>query len=188
MRWILPVAALLLVSAAGCGRTPSSEQALRKQAVAADPAFAKVLDRRDDVADRLRVISHELTLKQNQIEGRVAQLQKELNEAKTQATRKIRETRESLQPDEARLRLALSLSADDDNAKQHQRDSVSRSVSRLRKALKDHKAGWSDGERGRMDGELADLLAELKRLDQEMRVLKEHRKLLKIKLDLLRVQ
>ena len=158
---------------------------MRRQVLAADPGFGKPLEKRDQLADRINVLRQELALKQAQVDGKITQLRKELRETKTQALQKIEETRQGLSPERERVELALAMAQEEQRVKQQQRQSLGRSISRLRKTLQETPSSWSATERQRLDRELIDLMAELKRVDQELTVLREHVRLLEVKHDLL---
>ena len=93
----------------------------------------------------------------------------------------------SIDPDRKRVELAYAMAAEELRAKRNQRASIGRSISRLRKALKQQQAPWTTEERSHHETELEDLLRETKRLDQEIAALNEHLRLLKIKQVLLRL-
>lgn len=173
---------VLVVSASGCG-PPADPEELRKEALQADPAFATVLERRDEQANRVDLLRREFDLKRTQAEGRIAQLRKDVKDARQQVEQKIQNSLAVLKPDLDRLRLALSLANDERQAKRAQRASLSRSISRLKHAVKAGEAA----DQTSIERELHDLLQESQRLDREVRALNEHIRLLKIKLLLLRV-
>jgi len=178
--------ALLCFCVASCG-PPANPQALREEVVKIDSRFAEVLEKRDELANRIKVLERELALKKSQVGHQIAQLRKELNEATQQFNQKIQKTKTLLAPDVERIELALSMAADELKGRRHMRASLGCSISRLRKALKSEQAQWAQSERARMDQELAELLQETQRLDQEIAVLNEHIRLLKIKRLLLRL-
>ena len=175
-----------MISVLGCGKSLSTD-AMRRQVLAADPGFGKPLEKRDQLADRINVLRQELALKQAQVDGKIAQLRKELRETKTQALQKIEETRQGLSPERERVELALAMAREEQRVKQQQRQSMGRSISRLRRSLQETRSSWSANERQRIDRELIDLMAELKRVDQELTVLREHVRLLGMKHHLLRL-
>ena len=175
-----------MISVVGCGKRLSTD-AMRRQVLTADPGFSKPLEKRDQVADRVNVLRQELALKQAQVDGKITQLRKELRETKTQALQKIEETRQGLSPERERVELALAMAQEEQRVKQQQRQSLGRSISRLRKSLQESRSSWSAKERQRIDRELTDLVAELKRVDQELSVLQQHVRLLGMKRELLRL-
>ena len=106
-----------------------------------------------------------------------------MKEARQHVEQKIQKSRAALQPDIDRLRLALSMANDERQAKRAQRASLTRSIGRLKNALKTGETA----DRTSIDRELYDFLQESQRLDREVHTLNEHIRLLKIKLLLLRL-
>ena len=172
----------LVVSASGCG-PPANPEELRKEALQADPVFAEALERRDEQANRVDLLKREFDLKRTQAEGRIAHLRKDVKDARQQLERKIQNSLAVLKPDIDRLRLGLSMANDERQAKRAQRASLSRSISRLKNALKAGEAA----DRTSIERERHDLLQESQRLDREVHALNEHIRLLTIKLLLLRL-
>ena len=129
----------------------------------------------------------EFAVKKGQLEGQIAKLRDELTQARRQADQKIRQSNGQLGSDRQHLALALSMAQEEFKAKQHQRDSLGRSISRLRKALKEPGSSWTSADRAKMDRELAQLSEETTRLDQELQGLRSHLWLLKHKQALLRL-
>ncbi|MEK7214504.1 MAG: hypothetical protein AAB289_02780 [Chloroflexota bacterium] len=153
----------------------------------ADPKFSDALEKRDQLADRIRLVKQEFSVKKSQVHGQIAKFRQELSQAQRQAQQKLRQMNSQLDADRQRLAFALSMAHEEFKVKQQQRDSVGRSISRLRKALKEAQPPWTDSDRAKMDRELADLLQEPRRLDQELDGLRSHLKLLKHKQTLLRL-
>jgi hypothetical protein len=85
------------------------------------------------------------------------------------------------------VELARSLASEERRAKRTHRASLGRSLSRLRKALKQPNAQWAEAERVRLAKEQDDLMHEIQRLDQELAALNEHIRILEIKNLLLRL-
>ncbi len=188
VRRVTLIIVLLLgaAAAAGCG-PPANPQALREEALKADPSFAQVLEKRDEMASRIMQLERELDLKRNQVERQIAQLRKDLTDAQAQVNQKVQKTKALLTPDLERLNLALSTADEERRAKQSQRASLGRSISRIRKSLKEDSGQWTKTERARMERELDELLRETKRIDQELAILNQHVHRLKIKRLLLRL-
>ena len=183
-RWI--IACVLGAGLSGCG-PPSNPQHLRQEALKTDPGFADVLQKRDEAANRIALQERELAVKRSRVESQIAQLRQELKEATTQATQKSRQIQAMLEPDRQRVELAYSMASEELRAKRQQRASLGRSISQLRKTLKDPKSAWTDSERGKMDRDMADLTDDAQRLDQEISAINQHIRLLKIKRLLLRI-
>ena len=177
---------ILCFCTSGCGPPPNQEQ-LRSEVLKADPGFADVLKKRDELAGRIGLLERELALKKNQMDRQIEQLHKEFATARQQVAQKTQQTKALLMSDQQRVELALSMAAEELKAKRGQRASLGRSISRLRKALHQEGMQWTDVERTRMDTELAELLNETKRLDQELSSLHTHLHLLTIKRSLLRL-
>ena len=180
-------ACCLLVAAfcTGCGEGQS--QAFRQEALRADPQFAEVLEKRDQLAGRITLLQRELAVKKSQVEGQIAQLRQELTHAHRQADQKIQQLKAQLSADQERVALAFSMAGEELKAKQSQRASLGRSISQLRKALQGPHQQWTQVDRARMDRDLAELLREATRLDGELTGLRAHVRLLKIKRSLLRL-
>lgn len=187
MKSRLALAALVAASAAiGACDNPNTAR-LRESVLKADPKFSEALEKRDQLADRIRLVKHEFSVKKSQVHGQIAKLRQELSQAQRQVQQKLGQMNGQLDADRQRLALALSMAREEFKVKQQQRDSLGRSISRLRKALKETEPPWSESDRSKMDRELADLLQEAKRLDQELSGLRAHVKLLKHKQTLLRL-
>lgn len=187
MRSRLALAALVAASAAiGACDNPNSDR-LREDVLKADPKFADTLEKRDQLADRIQLIKQEFAVKKSQIQGQIAKLRQELSQAQRQVQQKLQQMSSQLDADRARLAMALSMAREEFKVKQQQRDSLGRSISRLRKALKDSPSTWTESDRAKMDRELADLLQEARRLDQELAGLRAHLQLLTRKHTLLRL-
>lgn len=175
-----------LCALAGCS-PPGQSEKLRKEVLSTDPAFAKVLDRRDELADKVTLLQRELALKNSTVERQIAQLRTELREAKREVAQKVRQTTVQLKPEQERIGLAIGRATEELKAKRAHRDSLARSISRIRKALGDKGATWTATDRSRMSQELDDLVRETQRLDQELAALARHLRLLKAKRLLLRL-
>ena len=185
--WLCAVCcALSAGTGIGCG-PPANQEQLRTEALKVDPSFSDVLQKRDEVANRILVLDRELTLKRSKVESQISQLRKELSDAEAQVHQKTEQFKTHLDPDRKRVELAYAMAAEELRAKRNQRASIGRSISRLRKALKQQQAPWTAEERDHHETELEDLLRETKRLDQEIAALNEHLRLLKIKQVLLRL-
>lgn len=172
----------------GCGPPPNLER-LRQEVLSGDPEFSSSLEKHDELANKIGLLERNLALKRSQVEKQIAQLRKELDDATAKARQEIQRTKILIQPDAQRVELAFSMAVEERKAKQGQRASISRSVSQLRKSLKEgpNAPQWTAPERARMTGELNELLAETRRLDQELAALNEHLRLLKIKRLLLKL-
>lgn len=182
----LLVAVLVPFLIEGCDQFQNQEK-LRQEVLSADPQFAQVLQKRDQLADRMTLSKQEFAVKKGQLDGQIAKLRDELTQARRQVDQKIRQLNSQLDLDRQRLALALSMAQEEFKVKQHQRDSLGRSISRLRKALKGPGSTWTNADRAKMDRELAQLLEETTRLDQELQGLRSHLRLLKHKQALLRL-
>ena len=87
------IAATLAASAVGCDWMPGRQEQLRKDVLAADPSFAQVLEKRDELANLVALMKQELELKRTQIERQITQLRQELSGATAQVNEKIRSTK-----------------------------------------------------------------------------------------------
>ena len=177
---------LAAASAAGCGPPLHPEQ-LRQQVLEADPDFTRVLERRDEQANRIKLLEREFQLKRREAERQIVHLRDQLRQTRTQVDGKIAESRQLLQPDIDRIEHALAMAAEERKSLQAQRASVGRRISQLRKALKQTPTDWDQAERTRLATQLDELLQEVKRLDQERAAIAQHLRLLKVKRLLLRV-
>ena len=165
----------------GCG-PPANSHTLREDVLKVDPSFSEALEKRDEQANRIALLEREFDLKRTQAEQRIVQLRKEVRDARAQVEQKVRKAKALLKPGIDRLQLALSMANDERHAKQVHRASLGRSISRLKKALKE----GEEGNRAAVGRDLNDLLQEAQRLDREIQALNEHIRLLKIKHLLLR--
>ena len=178
---------LAVLSVCGGCWAPANPERLREEALKADPGFAEVLEKRDDLANRIMLIDRELELKRSQVEQKITQLRKDLEDVRQQATQKTGKIKTLLKPDRERLDHALSMAMEERRAKRNQRASIGRSISQLRKSLKQTNPPWTDAERTKMERDLDAHLQETQRLDQEIAVLNGHLRLLKVKRILLQL-
>ena len=170
----------------GCAPPVKREQ-LIQEVLKADPAFAQVLDKHREIQNRIETYERELALKRSTVEHTIAQLRKDLAAAVSNVRQKTAEAKKRMEPDRARLDLALSMAGEELQAKRVQRASLARSIAHIQKSLKDPQSGWSEQERARQEAQIREMLADAHRLDQEMVSMKEHLRLLKIKLLLIKL-
>lgn len=176
---------VFLALAAGC--SPINRERLEEEIRTTDPAFVTVLEKHQELASRIETYQHELALKRSTVERTITQLRKEVAAATASINAKIAETQKRMEPDRARLRLALAMASEELRAKRLQRASLGRSISQLKKASKSAGAAWTDAERARQQAKIQDMLADLARIDQEFAALKEHVRRIKIKLVLIQL-
>jgi chromosome segregation ATPase len=176
------------VSAAGCDRLkkPEDPQALRSRVLAADPKFSGVVKQRDELANRIQVLHRELQLTRTQIEDQITALRAELQAETKQTDQQVQELKNQLQPEVERVELTLAMAREELKGKRRQRGALGRSISRLRKSIKQATAVPPD-ERTKLDQELGSHLEETTRLDKELAALAEHIKLLDAKRRLLKL-
>ena len=178
---------VVLASAGGCGWKPADRHTIRMEVLKADPTFSGALETHDNVANRIDVLERELALKRTQVERHVAQLRNELRTATTKVERDSAGLRTLLNPVIESVELVFAMGVEELKTKRSQRASLGRSISRLRKTMKDARGQWSTSQRERMEHELAELQRETQRVDQELAALNEHLRLLKKKRLLLRL-
>ena len=169
-----------LLGIAGCG-PPTNPQVLRQEILAADPEFKSSLMKRDEVADRITVLRRELELKRQETENQIAKVRQDLKTMTDRVNQKIDREKKLLDPDFNHLELASGMASEELRAKRQQRASLGRSISQLRKALKQGGPQWSAKERAQRDRELSELIEEATRIDQELAALGAHIRLLKMK-------
>ena len=183
--WCVVCSASLL-DLAGCS-PPTNPKVLRQEILAADPAFKSSLMKRDEVAERISVFKRELELKRQESEEHIAKIRQDLKAATDRVNQKIGKEKSLLDPELKNLELASGMASEELRAKRQQRASLGRSISQLRKALKQSGPQWSAKERARRDRELSELMEEAMRIDQELAALGAHIRLLKMKRMVLRV-
>ncbi len=169
-----------LLGLTSCG-PPRNLDAIRSEVLKADPDFTSVMEKRDELANRITLTERNLALKKSQIEHQIAQLKQEIEDVSAKAKKDIEKTKALLSPDAERVHLALSMATQERKAKQGQRVVLGRSISRIEKAMKQGGTEWAEADRTRMQKELRDLRDEIKRLDVEIAGLNEHLRLLKNK-------
>ena len=177
---------MIALGSAGCS-PPTNPKVLRDEILAADPDFKSSLMKRDEVADRIGVFKRELELKRQEAEAHIAKLRQDLKVATDRVNQKIEREKGLLDPEIKNLELASGMASEELRAKRQQRASLGRSISQLRKALKQSGPQWSAKEHAQHDRELSDLIAEAQRVDQELSALSAHIRLLKMKQTALRV-
>ncbi len=177
----------MLVLLAGCA--PASREELEREVLKADPDFTATLEEHRDLANKIETYEQELALKRTTVERTVTQMRKDLAAATMGVKGRIEETKSRMRPEQDRLKLQLSLAADQLKAKQVERAKLGRAIAKLRKSSSDAGAAGTQDSQQRMthEQEISDLLSEAARLDQEIGALKEHVRLLKMKLILLRL-
>lgn len=180
---VLLLAPVLALSFKGCqGFAPANRGALEQDVLKADPSFGSVLEKHRELSSRIQTYERELELKRSDVDAQIGQLRKSLAAAAKSANTKISQTKSLMDPDRERLRLALTMAGEQLRGTQLQRSSISRSVSQLRKALKQENTALSAKERAGQAAQLDELLRDAKRLDVEILALREHVRLLKLKL------
>ena len=175
-----------LLCAGGCG-PPANPEQLREEILKADPSFSDVLQKRDEQANRIKLLEREYDLKRTQADEQIEKLRKELKDARVQVDQKIQRGKALLKPDIDRVELAIVMATEERQAKRNQRASLGRSINQRRKALKQEHPPFSEADRGRMEREARELVEETQRIDHEIAALNEHLRLLKIKRILLRL-
>ena len=181
----LTVSLLLLTWLAGCA-PPAKRETLVQEVLKADPDFGQVLDKHRELQNRIETYQRELALKRSTIERSIAQLRKDLTATVSNVMQKTAETKKRMDPDRARLELALSVASEELQAKRLQRATLGRSLATRRKALNRPDSAWTAQERARQEAQIDEMLRDAKRLDQELAALKAHVRLLKIKLLLIK--
>ena len=169
---------LLLGSLAGCG--PADRDALAKEVLQVDPGFQSVLERHRELVTRIQTLERELALKRTTIQQSIAKLRQELLAAAANVNSKTAELKKRMEPDRERLRLALAMAAEELRAKRAQRASLGRSISQLKKAVKDTTV-LTPQERAAHHAQLEEMVRDAARFDQELAALQQHVRLLKIK-------
>ena len=173
-------AALLLfvASMAGCA-PPVNREKLSKEVVSKDPDFGAVLEKRQELSNRIQTYQRELEVRRSTAEKSITQLRKDLADTAASVRIKIDEVKKRIEPDRKRIELALAMAGEELKAKRAQRASLGNQISQLKKSVQTGAAG--------QDARLNDMLHDAGRLDQEMASLKEHVRLLKIKLLLIKL-
>ncbi len=181
------LALLFLLTLASCG-PPARREALVQEVLKADPEFTHVLDKHQETRNRIETFMRELALKRSTIDHSIQQLRKELATAVLNAHQKTEEAKKRMEPDRARLTLALSMASEELRTKQLQRSSLGRQIAQLRKSLKgDGGATLTSQELSRREAQIEELLKDTQRIDQETASLREHVRLLKLKLLLIKL-
>lgn len=183
------LAFLLGISFAGMppGCSPTNRDQLARDVLRADPAFVQILQKHRELTNRIETYQRELALKRATIDRTTAQLRKDLATATEAARRKTGETRKLMRPDRDRLKLALSMAAQELRAKQAQRASLGRSMAKLRKAIRNTEGTWTAPERAKHEQQLQEMLGDATRLDQEITGMKSHIRLLQMELLLIKL-
>ena len=181
----LPMLAFSLKSCQGFA--PANRGQLEQDVLKSDASFASVLEKHRGLTSRMQTYERELELKRSDVEAQIEQLRKGLTAAAKSANIKITQTKSLMEPDRERLRLALTMAGEQLRGTQLQRASLGRSISQLRKALKQENSALSSQERASQAAQLDELLRDTKRLDVEIASLKEHLRLLKVKLLLIKL-
>lgn len=180
-------AALALACLWAVGCAPANREELIREALQADPAFAPVLDKHREIANRIDTYEQEFALKRKTAEETIALMRKDLAVAAATVRSKAIGAKKRLQPEREQLGLGLSLASEALRAQQAQRASLGRSITQLRKSLSREDAVLSPEERSRQAKQAEEMRRDAARLDHEIAALKEHARLLKLKLLLIRL-
>lgn len=175
----------ILVGIMGCGQ--ANRQALEKKVLEADPSFRAVLDKHEELTNRLETHQRELALKRDSIQQTIKRLRRDLTIASKRVRQKKAETRQLMNPDRARLRLSLTMAGEELRMVRQRAASLRRSTNSLRKSLKKDHEAWTDVERLAQQANLTQMEQDLERVTQEAKGLEEHVRLLKIKLLLTKI-
>lgn len=176
---------LLMALASGlivAGCAPVNRDELAKEALAADPSFASVLEKRQELANRIETYERELALKRGTVEQAIKQMRQDLAASAKAVRAKSAETKARMDPDRRRLIEALAAAGGELKATQARRTAIGRAISQVRKSLKSSSEAWTDEERARQDAHVEEMLRDAARIDHEMAAIKAHARLLKIKL------
>ena len=177
------ISGLLIALVVGCA--PTNRDELIKEALAKDPSFKAVLDKRKALDNRIETYEQELELKRTTVDRTIKQLRRDLTESVATVHKKIQHAKSQMEPDRERMNLALSKAGEELKVKRAHRASIGRQMSQLRKSLKAE--GMTDADRTRQQQQLDELSADATRVDTELKELQEHVRLLKIKLLLLKL-
>ena len=177
------ISGLLIALVVGCA--PTNRDELIKEALAKDPSFKAVLDKRKALDNRIETYEQELELKRTTVDRTIKQLRRDLTESVATVHKKIQHAKSQMEPDRGRMNLALSKAGEELKVKRAHRASIGRQMSQLRKSLKAE--GMTDADRTRQQQQLDELSADAARVDTELKALQEHVRLLKIKLLLLKL-
>ena len=182
MRYVI---LLTLFALPGCA--PADRSTLVSDVLKKDPGFSSALQQRDECESRLQTAYRELALKRQTVKLTIEKLHQDLAESQQAVKQKKVQLENLLAPDRQRLELAISMAAEELRTKREQRAGIGRSMTKIRKALKDPNTNWSAQERARQETQLQEMLQDAKRLDREMAAITEHLRLLKTKLFLLQL-
>ena len=171
----------------GCQRKAEDLQAVKSRVLAADEKFSAPLAKHDELANQLQVLDRELQLKRTQIEDQIAKLRGELLEATKQSKQQAEQLKAQLNPEVERVELALAMAKEEQKSKRRQRGALGRSVSKLRKSIKQAQDSQAGEDPTKLSQELTNHLEEMTRLDKELASLGQHIELLEDKRQLLKL-
>ena len=172
----------LLIGVGGCA-PPANREALTKEALKADPAFAQLLDKHREMVNRIDTYQRELALKRSTVERNIAQLRKDLVAAVASVRAKTADVKKKMEPDQQRLEGELTQAVGELREKQRQRAILGRQIAQQRKTLQASTAS----DQTRQETQLKEMLGDAKRLDHELTTITAHIRLLKIKLLLIKL-
>lgn len=180
----LNVPFILFLGVVGCGPTDRSQ--LAEEVLKMDPSFRPILEQREEYTSHIETAQREFALQRATVQRAITQLREDLAESGETLRRKKAHYKELMEPERRRLGFAVSMAMEELRAKRAQRSGIGRSISKLRKVLKEADETWSEQERKHQEAHLNEMLQDAKRLDDEVARLKDHLKLLKRKLFLIR--
>ena len=175
----------ILVGIMGCGQ--ANRQALEKKVLEADPSFRAVLDKHEELTNRLETHQRELALKRDSIQQTIKRLRRDLTIASKRVREKKAQTRTLMNPDRERLRLSLTMAGEDLRTARQRAASLRRSANSLRQSLEKGNEAWTGEERLAQQANLTQMEQDLERVTQEAAGLEAHVRLLKIKLLLTKI-
>ncbi len=161
---------LLVAALAGCA--PVDREKLTAEAVAKDPEFGAVLDKRREIASRIQTYSRELAVRRTEVEKKIAQLHKDLVDSAASVRGKSEEIKKRMDPDHVRLQRSLAETVNGLRMKREQRSSLGKQIALLIKSSKEVSP---------------EMLKQAEELNRDLAALKERVRLLKIELLLIKL-
>jgi ABC-type Fe3+/spermidine/putrescine transport system ATPase subunit len=178
---ILITGCIFLTVASGCAPISVSDEQ-KKQIIAVDPSFEKVLQAKSVYDAQITDLRQKFLSDKNLFESKITALRNEFEMKKSQFYTQERQVKAQLDPQRERIKIDVSILSDDYRSKIKSQRAI-RSMLLEAKSITEGKSGsnLSAKEKGEWSKRLESLNEEYKRITQEVDSAKEKLNILKLK-------
>lgn len=182
MGWALLCLPLLM---AGC---TSSEDEMREAVLRADPSFADLLKRHEDVAAQVMVLEENLAERKRVLDANIRELRLAFREQQSSMQEQVEHLQSQLDPPRESIRLKLRVLDNEVRAKRAQLGSASRTTEELRRYLRQPPPGATADDIQSREHQFAEALEQMEGLKQDVSRLQHDRTVLQYELRLLNLR